>query len=190
MGITEYRNKRDFSRTPEPEGNQTEGGGNLYVVQKHDSSNLHYDLRLEVRDALKSWAIPLGPSLDPSEKRLAMATEDHPVEYAEFEGEIPQGEYGAGKVIVWDKGTYTNNSTNEGEKISMTQAYENGEITFELTGKKLKGEFALVKMKGRKNQWLLIKIKDKYADARKNPISSKPESVISGKKLKEVQANV
>lgn len=186
--LAEYRQKRDFKATPEPEKGGKTGSEPIFVVQKHDASSLHYDLRLEIDGALKSWAVPKGPSLDPTQKRLAMETEDHPISYAEFEGVIPEEEYGGGTVIVWDRGTYEH-TTGEDNPVSFKEAYEQGEIKFRLRGDKLQGEFVLVKTKQQPNSWLLIKHRDEYADARKNPVSSRPESVLSGQGIEEMAEN-
>ncbi len=163
------------------------GEERIYSVQKHDASRLHYDLRLEKDGVLKSWAIPKGPSKDPSDKRLAIETEDHSLDYADFEGIIPEDEYGGGTVIVWDKGTYKNVTKENGEVVPMEQAYENGEITLVLNGEKLQGGYALIRTpREGKEQWLLIKTDDAYADARRNPTSTEPASVISGKTIEEM----
>jgi len=142
---------------------------------------MHYDFRLEIGGKLKSWSIPKGPSADPRIKRLAIETEDHDMEYAKFEGVIPKGNYGAGKVIIWDRGTYRNLKDD-----SLKQSYQQGQIEFWLNGQKLKGGFALVKMKGKQKEWLLIKMKDQEADARRNPVSTEPQSVKSGKTIQEI----
>jgi DNA ligase D-like protein (predicted 3'-phosphoesterase) len=190
--LEEYNKKRDFSKTKEPAGKKEKASEKpIFVIQKHDASNLHYDFRIEIDGVLKSWAVPKGPSTDPSVKRLAIPTEDHPVKYANFEGVIPEGEYGAGPVMVWDKGTYRNlkleNEEYE-EKISMEEAYKDGHLTVWLEGKKLQGGYALIKTgKGEKARWLLIKMKDKKADARRNPTSTEPKSVISNKTLDEIK---
>ncbi len=148
MTLAKYRAKRRFARTPEPAGRvRTRSRRPIFVVQKHAASHLHYDFRLEMDGVLKSWAVPKGPSMDPAEKRLAVHVEDHPLEYATFHGTIPEGEYGAGKVEIWDHGTYR-----------LIGSVRKGKIVVELHGKKLKGGFALVQMKGGKN-WLLIKEK-------------------------------
>lgn len=162
-----YQTKRNFEKTKEPSGKTQKKKSEklLFVVQKHAASHLHYDLRLEVGGVLVSWAVPKGFSLDPAVKHLAVQTEDHPYEYAKFEGTIPHGEYGGGTVMVWDIGTYQNIKEKDGKLIPMEQCLENGSVEFELAGKKLKGAFALVKMRGRgPNQWLLIKMDDKYAN--------------------------
>lgn len=146
--LERYESRRDFNRTREPCGTNTHQYRDdepLYVIQKHDASSMHYDLRLEVGDVLKSWAVPKGPSTDPHEKRLAVETEDHPVDYADFEGVIPEGEYGAGTVMIWDSGTYRNLKTDETdlETHGMQQAYDDGHISVWLKGEKLVGGYAL-----------------------------------------------
>ena len=140
--LKSYREKRDFRRTPEPAGKARAGRkGPVFVIQKHDARRLHYDLRIEVNGVLKSWAIPKGPSTDPAEKRLAVATEDHPMEYAEFEGSIPKGEYGAGEMIVWDTGHYRNITEKNGKSIPVEAAIEHGHLA-KLEGQKLRGEMS------------------------------------------------
>src|SRR6056297_1562229 len=136
--LKDYHQKRDFEQTSEPKESLKKSSGEnpIFVIQKHDASNLHYDFRLQVGDVLKSWAVPKGPSTDPSEKRLALETEDHPLDYADFEGIIPEGQYGAGVVIVWDTGTYENTSEMTGEELTMEEALEKGHITVTLQGKK------------------------------------------------------
>jgi DNA ligase D-like protein (predicted 3'-phosphoesterase) len=187
--LQKYRDKRDFRRTPEPQG----GGGSssekpVFVLQKHDASRLHYDLRLEMDGVLKSWAVPKGPSTDPSQKRLAVPTEDHPLEYAGFEGVIPQDEYGGGVMIVWDKGTYRNLQADKDDSRSMAESYEDGHIEIWLEGEKLSGGYALIRTgKEDDSRWLLIKMKDDRADARRNPTSTEPKSVLSGRTLEEVR---
>jgi bifunctional non-homologous end joining protein LigD len=161
MPLDKYHEKRNFERTPEPQAEQAAGGpGRLYVIQKHAARRLHYDLRLELQGALKSWAVPKGPSLDPSQKRLAVQVEDHPLEYGFFEGTIPKGEYGGGTVMVWDRGSWEP----EGDPVV---SYDKGNFKFRLHGEKLKGSWALIRMEGRSNQkgknWLLIKHKDTQA---------------------------
>jgi DNA ligase D-like protein (predicted 3'-phosphoesterase) len=185
MSLKDYKKKRDFSKTKEPEARKNSTKKNIFVVQKHDASNLHYDFRLEIDNVLKSWAIPKGPSLNPKDKRLAIETEDHPIDYAGFEGRIPEGQYGAGTVMVWDKGSFENSSKKDDKEISLKDAYKKGHITFILKGKKLKGEFSLIKTK-RNNQWLLIKKNDKEADKRKN-ILNEDKSAKSGKTLKQIE---
>lgn len=188
--LKKYREKRDFRRTSEPSGDRTEGSDALiFVIQQHDASTMHYDFRLEVDGVLKSWAVPKGPSTDPSEKRLAVPTEDHPLEYADFEGVIPEGEYGAGTVIVWDTGTYRNlRAEKEDDGHTMAASYEDGKIEVWLEGRKLRGGYVLIRTgKDQDARWLLKKVKDKQADARRNPTSTQPESVLSGRTLEEVR---
>jgi DNA ligase D-like protein (predicted 3'-phosphoesterase) len=188
--LKEYHKKRDFDRTAEPfGGDRRRSDGRIFVVQKHDASRLHYDFRIEIDGALKSWAIPKGPSVNPKEKRLAVATEDHPIEYADFEGVIPQDQYGGGTVMVWDAGTYRNLKEEQGDKKkTMEEAYEDGEINIWLDGRKLKGGFALVRTRKRgSDQWLLIKMNDQEADGRRNPVSTQPKSVLSGRTLKQIE---
>jgi DNA ligase D-like protein (predicted 3'-phosphoesterase) len=145
--LEEYRKKRNFSKTPEPEpGNQAKSAGNRFVVQEHHASHLHWDFRLEMDGVLKSWAVPKGMPQKKGEKRLAVQTEDHPLEYIDFEGEIPEGQYGAGTVLIWDRGTY------------RLKEREEGKIEFELEGEKLKGKFVLIRFKGQDKNWLLIKL--------------------------------
>jgi len=185
--LKDYREKRDFRRTPEPSGGKRTGGGRIFVIQKHDASTLHYDLRLEVDDVLTSWAVPKGPSTDPRDKRLAVPTEDHPLDYAGFEGVIPEGEYGAGAVIVWDHGTYRNiKEDDDGNEVPMEKALKDGHVTVWLDGRKLSGGYALIRTGGDGKRWLLIKMKDDEADARRNPVSTEPESVVSGKTIEEI----
>ncbi len=186
--LEDYRRKRDFRRTREPKGEDAsrENGAPRFVIQKHDATHLHYDFRLEVDGVLKSWAVPKGPSTDPRVKRLAVRTEDHPLEYASFEGVIPEGEYGGGAVLVWDTGTYRN-LKEAGE--SMGAALDAGHATFWLSGKKLRGGYALTRTGGgRQERWLLVKMKDEEADARRNPVSTEPSSVLSGRDLDEIRS--
>lgn len=186
-GRSTYREKRDLARTPEPSGDDGAGGddGSRFVIQQHDASTLHWDLRLEVDGVLASWAVPKGPSTDPREKRLATRTEDHPVEYLDFEGVIPEGEYGAGSVIVWDTGTYANLSERDGEAVPVADAIDDGHLSVRLDGEKLTGGYALTRFRG-EDDWLLVKIDDDEADARRNPTSTQPESVLSGRTVEEV----
>jgi bifunctional non-homologous end joining protein LigD len=169
MTLAVYRRKRDFKVTPEPAGDggraQKESGSRIFVVQKHRATSLHYDFRLEWKGTLLSWAVPRGPSPDPAMKRLAMQVEDHPLDYADFEGVIPEGEYGGGTVMVWDKGTW------EPEVPDVDEALKKGDLKFTLHGKKLKGSWVLVRTRGfgskpSKTSWLLIKHRDKFASSR------------------------
>ena len=188
MALKEYQKKRDFSRTREPRGQGDSGSaGNLYVIHKHAASRLHYDLRLELDGALKSWAVPKGPSLDPAEKRLAVQVEDHPLEYGAFEGTIPAGEYGGGTVMLWDKGTW------EPEGDPATD-FPKGKLSFRLHGEKLRGSWALAQMKGKDGKpsknWLLIKHNDAeaVAEGRYRVVEEEPTSVITHRTLAEIAA--
>ena len=167
MDLNKYNQKRNFDSTTEPKGEIKKSENELiFVVQKHAASHLHYDFRLEMDGILKSWAIPKGPSMNPEEKRLAIMVEDHPYTYKDFEGTIPEGNYGAGKVMVWDNGTYTLADEPDKKEVGsqLKTGLQNGHLSFILNGKKLKGEFALVRLKiPQKNAWLLIKKKDEYA---------------------------
>ncbi|MCL8537907.1 DNA ligase D [Chryseobacterium gallinarum] len=190
MGLSKYRQKRSMKNTPEPFGGKSDGGELRFVIQKHDASHLHYDFRLEMDGVLKSWAVPKGPSLDPEVKRLAMMVEDHPYDYRNFEGIIPKGQYGGGTVIVWDEGTYEpadseKTDRKKQEKQLLHQLYS-GKLRFTLHGKKLKGEFVLVKAHGRgDNGWLLMKLNDEYAS--RKDITEKDQSVISGKTIAQME---
>ena len=190
MGLKDYQSKRKFTKTPEPKpgfdslssGNAgaRRGGRLIFVIQKHAARSLHYDLRLELEGVLKSWAIPKGPSLDPSIKRLAVMVEDHPFDYKDFEGVIPKGNYGAGNVIIWDRGFYRHPSDKtgeEGEKL-LLEGLRKGDMKFVLDGEKLQGEFALVRTRKDDKSWLLLKKKDRYATT--EDILSKDLSVVSG----------
>lgn len=163
MSLKEYQEKREFGKTPEPEAGRrnTHSGEPIFVVQRHDASRLHFDFRLEADGVLKSWAVPKGPSMNPKERRLAVQVEDHPLDYAGFEGEIPEGNYGAGTVEIWDSGTYTYS----GRFGGMDEALGEGVVEVQLHGRKLKGVFTLVRtsMDGKKNEWLLMKKDDSYA---------------------------
>ena len=184
MTLKDYKRKRDFNKTTEPEGQINKDQVELFVIQKHDASRLHYDFRLQIDGVLKSWAIPKGPSLDPGQKRLAIPTEDHPIDYADFEGIIPQNNYGAGRVIVWDKGNYENKTEKNGQTVSIKEAYDTGHITLILNGIKLKGEFALIQMKG-SDKWLLIKKDDSFSDRTNDILEDYPKSVLSDKSIDE-----
>jgi bifunctional non-homologous end joining protein LigD len=192
MALKEYKNKRSFTETPEPQGGHPDSKTLQFVVQKHAASHLHYDFRLEMDGVLKSWAIPKGPSLNPADKRLAMQVEDHPFDYKDFEGIIPAGNYGAGTVMVWDEGTYEpleeTNGTKAAQEKVLLKELRDGSLKFRLNGKKLKGEFALVRTKGRgENSWLLIKHRDRYAS--ETPITDKDRSVLSKKTLEQIAKN-
>lgn len=181
-GLDEYRRKRDFRRTGEPRGRRTRGKANRFVVHKHGARSLHYDLRLECDGVLKSWAVPKGPSTDPGDKRLARRTEDHPREYAEFEGTIPEGEYGAGTVIVWDAGTYRH--LGEG---TLAEALDAGHASVWLSGKKMRGGWSLTRMRRRGGEsWLLVKQDDDHADRKHSLVDARPESVKTHRALDEI----
>ncbi len=190
MTLVKYKARRNFKQTPEPTGGKADSGGKLrFVIQKHDASHLHYDFRLELDGVLKSWAVPKGPSMDPSVKRLAMKVEDHPYDYRNFEGVIPAG-YGAGTVMIWDEGFYepaelVGEDKNKQENI-LKRNLRAGKIHFILYGKKLKGEFAIIKthLKG-ENSWLLFKVKDNYANAA--DITLKDKSVVSKRNLTQIK---
>jgi bifunctional non-homologous end joining protein LigD len=188
MPLNEYRKKRDFKTTPEPSGDATsskkKADALIYVIQKHRATQLHYDFRLEWNGTLLSWAVPKGPSLDPATKRLAMQVEDHPIDYANFEGVIPEGEYGGGTVMVWDKGTW------EPESPDVDAAIEKGDLKFILHGKKLKGSWVLVRTRGfgssrGKTSWLLIKHRDEYASTR-DIAAEEPYSALGHRLLADI----
>jgi DNA ligase D-like protein (predicted 3'-phosphoesterase) len=185
--LKRYRAKRDFRKTREPSGSGKKRRRRkrepIFVIQKHAARALHYDFRLEVDGVLKSWAVPKGPSTDPREKRLAVEVEDHPLDYGDFEGIIGEGNYGAGAVIVWDTGPYENVS-----EEPMSRALERGHVSVFMHGHKLQGGYVLQRTRkvGEQQQWLLIKRRDEYADARRNPVSTQPESVLSGKTVDQI----
>ena len=190
MGLSKYREKRTAEETPEPFGGRPNGKELRFVVQKHDASHLHYDFRLEMGGVLKSWAVPKGPSMDPSVKRLAMMVEDHPYDYRNFEGIIPKGQYGGGTVIVWDEGSYeaVDMETGDIEKMDKNLRHQlySGKLKFRLYGQKLKGEFALVKAYGRgENGWLLMKLEDQYATVK--DVTHHDKSVLSGKTIAQME---
>jgi bifunctional non-homologous end joining protein LigD len=191
MSLTLYKRKRTFNKTPEPEGNKkaTSKSRLKFVVQKHDATNLHYDFRLEMEGVLKSWAVPKGPSMNPQDKRLAMMVEDHPYDYRNFEGIIPEGNYGAGTVMVWDEGIYDameheDEPSKSQEKILLAEL-KKGDLKVVLHGEKLKGAFALIKMKGRgENAWLLIKKNDD--EASKTDVTKKDKSIKTDRTLTQI----
>jgi bifunctional non-homologous end joining protein LigD len=197
MALEEYKKKRRFDETPEPPPKVEKKTGHRFVVQKHDATRLHYDFRLEMDGVLKSWAVPKGPSLDPGDKRLAMQVEDHPVSYFDFEGIIPEDNYGAGTVMVWDVGTWqplspvpVNGKYVPGTDAEAAAMLAKGDLKFRLKGKKLNGDFALIKMRGRRpgskgNEWLLIKKHDDAA-VEGYDIDEYDESVLSRRSLAEI----
>jgi len=190
MSLSKYKEKRDFAKTSEPKAGKSNDDKALhFVIQKHDATRLHYDFRLEMEGVLKSWAVPKGPSVNPKDKRLAMMVEDHPYDYKDFEGIIPKGEYGGGTVIVWDEGTYEPIEEVKGKKAQdklLLKQLKEGSLKIKLHGKKLNGEFALVKTHGMgENGWLLIKHKDEYASA--EDITKKDKSIISKKTIAQME---
>jgi bifunctional non-homologous end joining protein LigD len=192
--LTDYRRKRDFRRTAEPAGDAQERGpdGDLvFVIQKHAASHLHFDLRLELDGVMKSWAVPKGPSLDPSVKRLAMQVEDHPMEYNSFEGTIPKGEYGGGTVMLWDHGTYSPDEPRRGEGAlaAARRGLRAGKLSFSLSGKRLRGSFALVRTdQGAKPKWLFFKHRDEHAASDRDITADVITSVASGRTMDEIAA--
>lgn len=193
--LAEYHRRRDFARTREPEGRAAAGDGGeeaSFVVQIHDASTLHFDFRLEADGVLKSWAVPKGPSDDPRDKRLAMPTEDHPLDYRDFEGAIAEGEYGAGAVIVWDEGGYRNlTSDRRGRPVPVAEAVERGHVSFRLDGHKLRGGYSLTRIRGREGEreaWLLVKRGDAYASRHATPDPRRARSALSGHTLGQVRA--
>ena len=188
MGLTEYKKKRDFTKTEEPKGKLSPYRGQIYVIQKHQARQLHYDLRLEKDGVLKSWAVPKGPSLDTGQKRLAVRTEDHPLEYGDFEGTVPQGEYGAGTVMVWDFGSveYDAGQSETAEAVDSRRPF-----AFTLNGCKLTGRWRLVPFNTRdkkKRNWLLIKSRDDAADSETDILEARPDSAKTGRSLEEIAA--
>lgn len=186
--LQKYKKMRDFGETPEPSGGKPKRGKlPIFVIQKHAASHLHYDFRLEMEGVLKSWAIPKGPSYDPSTKRLAMMTEDHPYDYAKFEGVIPAGQYGGGNVIIWDEGQWEFIEPGD----DPVKALKSGKLTFRMYGKKMFGEWALVKIGGRSrsdkgNEWLLLKHRDEFANEQIDVTEVAPRSVVSNRLVEDV----
>ncbi|UYN89558.1 MAG: DNA ligase D [Anaerolineales bacterium] len=196
QSLQEYRNKRDFSKTSEPRPSDAASGAvslgphqARFCIQKHDATRLHYDVRLEIEGVLVSWAVPQGPSYDPVVKRLAVRTEDHPMEYLDFEGVIPKGEYGAGPIILWDQGVYTNIRGTKRKPFSMKESLDAGLVEVRLEGEKVKGEFALVRTKyeGKQENWLMVKMKDSFANPEYDIVADLPLSVKSGKSIEELE---
>lgn len=188
--LEEYRGKRKFGDTGEPYGSNIKASEKpIFVVQKHDSRKLHYDFRLEYNGVLKSWAVPKGPSANPKVKRLAIPTEDHPIEYGSFEGVIPEGQYGAGTVMVWDTGFYKNLTERDGKIIPLGDGIEKGHISVWLEGKKLKGGYALTRFRTGKNEsWLLVKMNDEFArtESDDNILENETKSALSGRSMDEI----
>jgi len=187
--LKKYRQMRNFGETPEPSGGKPKRGKlPIFVIQKHQASHLHYDFRLEMEGVLKSWAVPKGPSYDPATKRLAMMTEDHPYDYASFEGVIPEGNYGAGNVIIWDNGEWEFIEPGD----DPVKALHSGKLTFRMYGKKMFGEWALVRIKGRSpkgNEWLLLKHRDEFANDKIDITAVAPKSVVSNRTIDDVDAS-
>src|SRR6266540_4549432 len=189
MGLRKYFAKRHFGRTPEPKGKvkQSKSKRLAFVVQEHHASQLHYDFRLELDGVLKSWAIPKGPSLNPEDHHLAVHVEDHPYEYRTFEGVIPEGSYGAGNVIIWDEGYYEPRTETKSPEATLRQELQDGHLTFVMHGKKLRGEFALIKMhREDEKAWLLVKKHDEFAS--KHDVTKDTASVESGRKVDDLGA--
>ncbi|MFJ4582721.1 DNA polymerase ligase N-terminal domain-containing protein [Streptomyces echinatus] len=190
-----YRGKRDFGRTREPSGQAPAAGDDRprFVVQIHDARRMHFDFRLQVDDVLKSWSVPKGPSGDPGDKRLAVPTEDHPLEYEEFEGTIPKGEYGGGTVIVWDRGTYEPLSHDRrGDPVDFAESLERGHATFRLHGSKLHGEYALTRFRGGRDEeeaWLLVRKGPARSAGHGTPDPRRARSVRTGRTLAQVAAD-
>jgi bifunctional non-homologous end joining protein LigD len=196
--LAEYHRKRDFSKTAEPKGmHASPRRGKLrFVIQKHAASQLHFDLRLELDGVMKSWAIPKGPSADPSIKRLAVQVEDHPIDYNTFEGTIPKGEYGGGTVMLWDKGTYTADLAAESDDVSAVRnGYDAGDLKITFHGKRMRGSYALVRTKGMrggassKPSWLLIKHRDPDArpESKYDIVQANMTSIVSGRTMEEIR---
>ena len=188
--LDDYRGKRDFSRTPEPPGERDAAAARpIFVIQMHDATTLHYDFRLAADGVLKAWAVPTGPSMNPKEKRLAVPTEDHPLDYAGFEGVIPEGSYGAGTVLVWDRGSYRNLTQKEGREIGGAEAVRRGHLSVWLEGEKVRGGYALTRFRtGKGEAWLLVKMDDTEADPARDPVATEPRSVVSGRTLENIAA--
>ncbi len=188
--LHEYRTRRDFRRTAEPRGGgpSRRRGRPRWVIQHHQATSDHYDLRLEVDGVLTSWAVPKGPSTDPREKRLAIPTEDHPLDYIDFEGVIPEDAHGGGTVMVWDRGHYDNiTASDDGDPVPMAEALRRGHVAVRLKGEKLRGGYALTRTgQGVAARWLLVKMRDGDADARRNPVSTEPRSVLTGRTMAEI----
>ncbi|ELR73286.1 ATP-dependent DNA ligase clustered with Ku protein, LigD [Fulvivirga imtechensis AK7] len=186
--LSAYNEKRDFTKTSEPPGTTGRSSERLrFSFQKHAASTLHYDFRLEVDGVLKSWAVPKGPSTNPQDKRLAIRTEDHPLNYIDFEGVIPEGSYGAGKVLVWDIGTYDNITIKSGQLEDLNAAIKKGHFLIELHGKKLNGSYAMTRMNDEEEQWLLVKMADENAQSQGRILEEQPQSAISGKLIEEMK---
>jgi DNA ligase D-like protein (predicted 3'-phosphoesterase) len=188
--LERYLAKRDFAVTTEPTGGKADGPGPTFVVQQHAARRMHYDVRLEVDGVLVSWAVPRGPSYDPGEKRLAARTEDHPMDYAGFEGVIPKGEYGGGSVIVWDAGIYHNlTGDRRGDIRPMSEGLDRGHVKVWLEGEKLQGTWAFTRIDRDKDDWLMVKVNDVTADTDTDIVGERTESVLTGRTVDDVAAD-
>jgi DNA ligase D-like protein (predicted 3'-phosphoesterase) len=191
--ISTYEQRRNFTKTSEPQGSlhkETSDNQPIFVIQKHAASHLHYDFRLEIEGVLKSWAIPKGPSTDPAVKHLAVPTEDHPLEYALFEGTIPEDEYGGGTVMIWDIGTFENIKQKNGKLKPLDQCYKDGHLEFFLHGKKLQGGYSLLRIKNtlsKNENWLLIKKHDDFANIPNDPVRTKPNSALTDRSMESIK---
>jgi DNA ligase D-like protein (predicted 3'-phosphoesterase) len=183
QALSRYRGRRNLAVSGEPGGGRPSKGDPLFVIQRHEATALHFDVRLEVDGVLVSWAVPKGPSTNPRERRLARRTEDHPMDYAHFEGAIAKGEYGAGTVIVWDTGTYRDLTGHGDTPVPMAEAVRRGHLTVWLDGQRLTGgySFTRTRQQGEKEDWILVKVTDEYADRRRKPAKTQLTSVLSGR---------
>jgi len=187
--LAQYKRRRNFARSPEPPDKKGRSSRMpMFVIQKHAARSMHYDFRLSIGGVLVSWAVPKGPSMSTRLRRLAIRTDDHPIAYAQFEGVIPKGEYGAGTVMVWDKGTYRNIKKKGGKKVSMAQCLVSGQIEVWLEGDVLRGAYVLLR-RGKEKQWLLIKMKDEHASERRNPVNTHNKSVLTGRTMRQITAD-
>jgi DNA ligase D-like protein (predicted 3'-phosphoesterase) len=185
-----YNSKRDFEVTPEPSGNTKKHKKNLFVIQRHEATALHYDFRIESEGVLKSWAVPKGPSPDPKIKRLAIPTEDHPMDYADFEGTIPEGYYGGGTVMVWDTGSFKNITKRDGKSISLKKAINEGRFSLWFDGEKVKGGYTFInsqQSQGKSERWYLVKMNDEEAKPGYDLQENHKNSVLSGRTMEEIK---
>ena len=189
--LRRYHEKRDFTKTPEPMGGYAPPGEEpVFVIQKHGAAYVYYDLRLEVDGVLRSWSVPWGPSSDSRDRRLAITTEDHPLEYQYFEGVIPRGQPGAGQVIVWDHGTYRNNTDDPDHPTPMAQALENGRVEVALEGDRIRGRYTLIRMHHadeEREDWLLIKLADEHVGSLPEDLEDQPESILTGRTIRDLK---
>jgi bifunctional non-homologous end joining protein LigD len=189
--LRRYREKRNFAKTPEPTGGPARSSERpVFVIQKHSATRVHYDLRLEVDGVLKSWSVPRGPSSDPADRRLAIQTEDHPLDYQDFEGVIPRGQYGAGQVIVWDHGTYQNVTGSPDNPVPMAEAIRDGKVEVFFEGNRIRGGYAFIRIHRadeEREDWLLIKIRDEYVGSLPEDLEDLPQSVVTGRTVKDLK---